>query len=255
MLEGAFPMIGRVSMHCFLLRYTEARRTLWSRCWAMFYRLLSIQKGVSPELDSHTGKCVARSNALFVSDKGCQITVHPFNGVHYPIQENSIAPVANMWTYPENGQTLHPYSPWGSVWWGLSHVILLTPNFIMQMMSKSRCTWPVWRQVFAFYYPTAMLRIPFPWMASCPCAWVVNSCCMDITDVLWSLLWSICQKGGDLCLQHVCCWNVVGNWSYVECIKVGFCGWIAVFDGCLLHWSGGWLSRGPFCGCLHYGSW
>ena len=48
-----------------------------------------------------------RCNALFVSDKGCQTTVHP-NGEQYPIQEISIALVATMWTYPENGQPLHP---------------------------------------------------------------------------------------------------------------------------------------------------
>ena len=35
-------------------------------------------------------------------------TLCTFHGEHYPIQENSIAPAANMWTYPENGQTVHP---------------------------------------------------------------------------------------------------------------------------------------------------
>ena len=93
---------------------------------------------------------VARCNALFVSDKGCQTTVHP-NGEQYPIQEISIALVATMWTYPENGQALHPQCSEALYLGDWLMWLCWTPTIVfMQWCQSPGCTWPLWCQVLHF---------------------------------------------------------------------------------------------------------
>ena len=96
------------------------------------------------------------------------------------------------------------------------------------------------------------------WIAFCQVSWAVNPCGKHINYPLMSNwhprctgipLLIICQKGGDICFRRVCCWNVVGNWSYVDCIKVVFVWLIHCRDVCVtpvrrmaLKWTVLWLS-------------
>jgi hypothetical protein len=51
------------------------------------------------ELDSHADSCVACRNTLLVYDDGRRVIVHPYSGEYKPIQDVSIATVANLWIH------------------------------------------------------------------------------------------------------------------------------------------------------------
>jgi hypothetical protein len=117
---------------------------------------------IRTETDSHADTCVAGRNTLHVSDKGRQVSVHPYSGEYKPVQDVSIATVATMWIHPQNGQVYILVIINEALYFGdRVDVTLLNPN---QSRANGVIVQNVPRQFdpkspHSIYHPTTKLRI------------------------------------------------------------------------------------------------